>query len=108
MENHFALSFSKNRINEMSSLGLAHIGDAVYELLCRSYLCCTGDHTVKNLHKDTISLVNAQAQSERFSARGDIIAHDDYRVLANEYNQLLKKFPANLLWQLVGLERAPV
>ena len=53
-------------------------------------------------------LVNAQAQSERFSARGDIIAHDDYRVLANEYNQLLKKFPANLLWQLVGLERAPV
>ena len=37
-----------------------------------------------------------------------IIAHDDYRVLANEYNQLLKKFPASLLWQLVGLERAPV
>lgn len=53
-------------------------------------------------------LVNAQAQAEKFSARGDIIAHDDYRVLANEYNQLLKKFPASLLWQLVGLERAPV
>ena len=63
MENLFALSFSKNRINEMSSLGLAHIGDAVYELLCRSYLCCSGDHTVKNLHKDTISLVNAQTQA---------------------------------------------
>ena len=63
MENLFALSFSKNQINEMSSLGLAHIGDAVYELLCRSYLCCTGDHTVKTLHKDTISLVNAQAQA---------------------------------------------
>ena len=53
-------------------------------------------------------LVNAKAQAEKFSARGDIIAHDDYRVLANEYNQLLKKFPASLLWQLVGLERAPV
>ena len=53
-------------------------------------------------------LINAQAQAERFSARGDIIAHDDYRLLANEYNQLLKKFPASLLWQLVGLERAPV
>ncbi|MBQ3542796.1 MAG: ribonuclease III [Oscillospiraceae bacterium] len=63
MENLFALSFSKNQINEMSSLGLAHIGDAVYELLCRSYLCCSGHHTVKNLHKDTISLVNAQAQA---------------------------------------------
>ena len=63
MENLFALSFSKNRINEISSLGLAHIGDAVYELLCRSYLCCSGDHTVKNLHKDTIALVNAQTQA---------------------------------------------
>ena len=63
MENLFALSFSKNQINEMSSLGLAHIGDAVYELLCRSFLCCNGDHTVKNLHKDTLSLVNAQAQA---------------------------------------------
>lgn len=63
MENLFTLSFSKNRINEISSLGLAHIGDAVYELLCRSYLCCSGDHTVKNLHKDTIALVNAQTQA---------------------------------------------
>lgn len=63
MENLFALSFSKNQINEMSSLGLAHIGDAVYELLCRSYLCCSGDHTVKNLHKDTIDLVNAKTQA---------------------------------------------
>ena len=63
MENLFTMSFSKSRINEMSSLGLAHIGDAVYELLCRSYLCCSGDRTVKTLHKDTIALVNAQAQA---------------------------------------------
>ena len=63
MENLFALSFSKNQINAMSSLGLAHVGDAVYEIMCRSYLCCAGDHTVKNLHKNTIAMVNAQAQA---------------------------------------------
>ena len=63
MEDLFQLSFSKNQINALSSLGLAHIGDGVYELLCRSYLCCQGDHTVKNLHKDTIALVNAQTQA---------------------------------------------
>lgn len=63
MEDLFALSFSKNQINEMSSLGLAHIGDAVYELLCRSYLCCQGRHTVRSLHGDTIALVNAQTQA---------------------------------------------
>lgn len=63
MEDLFQLSFSKNQINALSSLGLAHVGDGVYELLCRSYLCCQGDHTVKNLHKDTIALVNAQTQA---------------------------------------------
>jgi len=63
MEDLFKLSFSKSQINALSSLGLAHVGDGVYELLCRSYLCCKGDHTVKNLHKDTIALVNAQAQA---------------------------------------------
>ena len=63
MENLFALTFSKNRVNEMSSLGLAHVGDGVYELLCRSWLCLRGDHTVKNLHKDTIAMVNASRQA---------------------------------------------
>lgn len=63
MENLFALTFSKNRVNEMSSLGLAHVGDGVYELLCRSWLCLRGDHTVKNLHKDTIAMVNAARQA---------------------------------------------
>ena len=64
MENLFALNFSKSKINEFSSLGLAHIGDGVFELLCRSYLCCKGDHTVKNLHKDTVALVTAPAQAK--------------------------------------------
>lgn len=64
MENLFTLSFSKNHINAMSSLALAHVGDGVYELLCRSWLCCAGNHTVKNLHRDTISLVKAPTQAK--------------------------------------------
>lgn len=63
MEDLFKLSFSKNQINEFSSVGLAHIGDGVFELLCRSYLCCKGNHTVKNLHKETVSMVTAPAQA---------------------------------------------
>ena len=64
MEDLFALSFSKNKINSISSLGLAHIGDGVYELLCRSWLCVHGDQTVKTLHRDTIALVKATKQAE--------------------------------------------
>ena len=64
MEDLFALNFSKNQINAISSLGLAHVGDAVFEILCRSYLCCRGDHTVKNLHRDSVELVQARSQAK--------------------------------------------
>ena len=48
----------------MSNLGLAHIGDGVFELLCRSYLCVQGDKTVLRLHKDTVQMVCAPAQAK--------------------------------------------
>ena len=64
MENYFALQFDEKQVNAVSNLGLAHIGDAVYELLCRSYLCCKGDKTVKNLHKDSVAMVKAPTQAK--------------------------------------------
>ena len=51
-------------IARMSSLALAHVGDAVYEILVRSYLACGGTQTAKNLHSRTIALVRASAQAE--------------------------------------------
>ena len=63
MENYFQMHMDTKQINAVSNLGLAHIGDAVYELMCRSYLCAKGDHTVKNLHKDSVALVKAPAQA---------------------------------------------
>ena len=37
-------------IARMSSLALAHVGDAVYEILVRTHLACGGTQTAKNLH----------------------------------------------------------
>ena len=51
-------------IARMSSLALAHVGDAVYEILVRSYLACGGTQTAKNLHSRTVALVCASAQAE--------------------------------------------
>lgn len=51
-------------IARMSSLALAHVGDAVYEILVRSYLACGGTQTAKNLHSRTVELVRASAQAE--------------------------------------------
>ena len=57
------MNFSKNQVNAISSLGLAHMGDGVFELLCRSYLCAEGGKNVGNLHKATIAMVKAPAQA---------------------------------------------
>ncbi len=63
MENYLQMQFDKGRIDAISNLGLAHVGDAVYELMCRSYLCAQGDQTVKTLHRDAVALVKAPTQA---------------------------------------------
>ena len=63
MENLFEMKLPKQQIDAISNLGLAHIGDGVWELLCRSYLCSKGEKTVAQLHRDTISMGKAPAQA---------------------------------------------
>lgn len=64
MENYFQMTFTRPQVNAISNLGLAHIGDGVFELLCRSYLCSQGGTNVGNLHRATIAMVKAPAQAE--------------------------------------------
>ena len=42
MENYFQMNRTKQQVDAISNLGLAHVGDGVFELLCRSYLCRQG------------------------------------------------------------------
>lgn len=49
---------------EFSSLALAYIGDAVYEVYVRSHLLDGGNIPVKKLHKLSIGYVCAGAQSK--------------------------------------------
>jgi len=44
-------------------LGLAHLGDAVFELMARTWLCQTGTSTAKNLHNKAVAIVSAKAQA---------------------------------------------
>ena len=64
MENYFQMNFTPQQVNAISNLGLAHVGDGVYELLCRSYLCTRGDKTVLKLHRDSVELVKAPTQAK--------------------------------------------
>lgn len=63
MDNYFKMDLTRQQIDAFSNLALAHIGDGVYELLCRSYLCSQGVQTVGNLHKDTVKMVKAPTQA---------------------------------------------
>ena len=55
---------TRDQIRAISNLGLAHMGDWVYEMLCRAYLCKQGHQTVGQLHGDTISMVKATYQAK--------------------------------------------
>ena len=47
----------------LSELSLAHVGDAVFELLVRTELCAAGPAQVKELHRKTVAVVTAPAQA---------------------------------------------
>ena len=64
MDNYFQMNFTVAQVNSISNLGLAHIGDGAYELMCRAYLCAQGNQTVLKLHKDTVALVKASTQAK--------------------------------------------
>ena len=64
MENFFQMNFDRQQLLAMSTLGLAHVGDGVFDVLCRAYLCTRGDRTVLKLHRDTVELVKATTQAK--------------------------------------------
>jgi len=57
------IKLTDGEINAISCLGLAHVGDAVYELLVRSFLCRKGLETAKVLHLTSVKYVSAPAQA---------------------------------------------
>ena len=77
MENFFQMHLTPAQVNEISNLGLALVGDGVYELMCRTYLCAKGDHTVLHLHKDTVQMVNAPAQARYADKLRPVLSEDE-------------------------------
>ena len=63
MTDYFHLNVSQDSIQSISTLGLAHLGDGVYELMVRSWLCLRGKATSRGLHKATVHYVAAPAQA---------------------------------------------
>ncbi len=61
---YFHLSQTTEDLQTVSNLALAHVGDGVYELMVRSWLCIHGKATNRGLHKASIQYVSAPAQAK--------------------------------------------
>ena len=59
----FHIEAEKEQIGTISNLGLAYLGDSVYEVMVRSYLCLHGKLTSGRLHKAALDYVAAPAQA---------------------------------------------
>ena len=77
MENLFEMNFTLAQVNAISNLGLAHVGDGAYELMCRAYLCDQGGKTVLNLHKKAVELVKAPTQAKFAEKLKPILTEDE-------------------------------
>ena len=61
---YFHLSAGQDTLEHISALGLAHLGDGVYELMVRSRLCLRGKATNAGLHRAAVKYVSAPAQAK--------------------------------------------
>ena len=95
MENYFELAMEQGQLHEISSLGLAHLGDAVYEVLVRSWLCVHGKATGKGLHRATVALVCAPEQARRAERILPELTEEELAVFRRGRNAHVHSIPQN-------------
>ena len=74
---YFDLHAAPDQLLSLSSLGLAHLGDAVFELMVRSWLVLHGKATNRGLHRATIRYVAAPAQAAMVQKILPILTEDE-------------------------------
>jgi len=93
MNDYFNITLGEDDIRAISSIGLAHLGDAVYELLVRTWLCAHGKATGKGLHRATVELVRAQAQAERGDRILPVLTEEELAVYRRGRNAHVNTVP---------------
>lgn len=93
MENYFDLHMGDDDIRAISSIGLAHLGDAVYELLVRASLCAQGKATGRGLHRAAVELVKAPAQALRADRILPLLTPEELAVFKRGRNAHVNTIP---------------
>ena len=95
MTAYFSVQLPDDEIRAISSIGLAHLGDAVYELLVRTYLCAHGKATGKGLHRATVELVRAPAQAAAAEKILPLLTEEEQAVFRRGRNANVHSIPQN-------------
>lgn len=93
--NYFSPEMQTQDVNKISMLGLAHVGDAVYELLTRTMLCERGHSSVSELHRLTVSMVNAPAQARAAERLIPVLTDEELSVYRRGRNTKVNSVPHN-------------
>ncbi len=67
-------------IKSYSGLTLAYIGDAIYELVIRTYIVERGNAPVNKLHKQVVKLVQASTQAKLYHVIQDILTEEEMAI----------------------------
>ena len=84
------------RLGSLSSLALAHVGDAVFELMVRSWLADGGKATSGSLHKETVHIVNAGAQAEFMKLLEPVLTDEETSVFKRGRNTRVNSVPKHM------------
>ena len=95
MTNYFQLDVSPDQIRAISTLGLAHLGDGVFELMVRSWLCLHGKATSKGLHRATVRYVAAPAQAKAVEKILPLLTEEEGDVFRRGRNAHVKSVPGH-------------
>ena len=95
MENYFEPNMTLLEVNQISALGLAHCGDAVFELLVRTWLCTHGGVKVKSLHRETVKYVSAPAQAARMDRMLPLLTEEEQDFYRRGRNAQVNMIPKN-------------
>ena len=93
MENYFHPELSRDRLLEISSIGLAHMGDAVFELLVRAWLCAHGGATGRGMHRSAVRLVCAESQAEKAERIKPLLTEEEKAVFRRGRNAQVHTVP---------------
>ena len=95
MQDLFHPNMDRAELGAMSALGLAHMGDCVFELLVRTRLCVSGLVRPEQLHQATVKHVAAPAQAVFADAILPALTEEELAIYRRGRNAHVHAVPKN-------------